>query len=131
LDFFQRSFFVSEKASGTIRALHGAVERIALLGLVSSFIVQEFLVQLFFSVSELALLSIRAITCVFVLSAKLSLIFSFVNCSLLLGLKSGVEDAVIMGVNGNLGFPNIWGFNVGTGAVLAAEAFIGGGGSST
>jgi len=116
---------VSEKASGTVRALHGAVERIALLGLVSSFIVQEFLVQFFFSVSELALLSIWAITGVFVLSAKLSLIFSFVNCGLLLGLKSRVEDVVIVGINGDLGFPNIWGFNIGT------RAFIGGGGSST
>jgi len=120
---------VSEKASGTVRALHGAVERIALLGLVSSFIVQEFLVQFFFSVSELALLSIWAITGVFVLSAKLSLIFSFVNCGLLLGLKSRVEDVVFVRVNGDLGFPNIWGFNVG--AILAAEAFVGGGGSST
>jgi len=111
---------VGEKASGTVGAHHGGVERIALLGLVSSFIVQEFFVQFFLSMSKLALLSVRAITCVFILSAKLGLIFSFVNCGLLLGLEGGVKNAFITRVNGNFGFPDIRRFNVGAGAVVSS-----------
>jgi hypothetical protein len=105
---------VSEKASGTVGAHHGGVERIALLGLVSSLIVQEFFVQFFFSMSKLALLSIGAITSVFVFSAKLGLVLSVINCGLLLGLKGGVKGIVFGGINGNLGLPNIWRFNIGT-----------------
>jgi hypothetical protein len=110
---------MSEKASGTVRAHHGSVEWIALLGLVSSLVVQEFFIQFFLSMSELTLLSIGAITCVFKLSAELSLVFSIINSSLLLGLKGGVEDVFIARVNGNLGFPDIRGFNVGTWAVVS------------
>lgn len=113
---------MGEEASGTVGAHHGGVERVALLGLVSSLVVQEFFVQFFLAMSKLALLSVGAVTCVFKLSAKLGLIFSFVNCGLLLGLKGGVKNAFIARVDGNFGFPDIGGFNVGAGAVVSSGA---------
>jgi hypothetical protein len=94
--FFNSSLFMAEHASGTIGAVHNAVEVLALLSLESLLGRESLEVEFFLTVSKSALGKVGAVASHFVLLAKFSLVLSVINILLLVQLGNIEEDFILL-----------------------------------